>query len=113
MVALLGADVIAVAAVFSVSTCGGPIVPFRGGRVDVWAAGPTGVPEPQQDLPTLTELFRREGFTQTDMIKLVACGHTLGGVRNPDFPQLVPPSNNTNVPNIIDFDTTTAFDNAV
>lgn len=108
-----GADVIAVAAVLSVSTCGGPIVPFRGGRVDVFEGGPRGVPEPQHDLATLTELFRRQGFTQTEMIKLVACGHSFGGVRNTDFPQLVPPSNNSNFPNIIPFDTTDAYDDAV
>jgi len=107
------ADVIAVAAVLSVSTCGGPTVPFRGGRVDVYEGGSRGVPEPQQDLPTLTELFRRQGFTQTEMIKLVACGHSIGGVRNTDFPQLVPASNNSNFPNIITFDTTDAYDDAV
>ena len=95
------------------SSCGGPIIPFRGGRVDAWAGGGTGTPEPQQDLSTLTESFRKQGFNQTDMIKLVACGHTMGGVRSADFPQLVPPNPNSVNPVIDDFDTTMAFDNAV
>ncbi|KAF9479298.1 L-ascorbate oxidase [Pholiota conissans] len=107
------ADVISIGAILAVSSCGGPILPFRGGRVDTWTGGGTGTPEPQQDLSTLTESFRKQGFNQTDMIKLVACGHTMGGVRSADFPQLVPPNPNSVNPVIDDFDTTMAFDNAV
>ncbi|KAF9014093.1 L-ascorbate oxidase [Cyathus striatus] len=106
------ADLIAIGAIFGVATCGGPIIPFRGGRVDVYSAGATGTPEPQNDLDTFKEMFRKQGFTQAEMIKLVACGHTMGGVRSSDFPQLVPASN-TSTPNIADFDTTTSFDNKV
>ncbi|KAF8163812.1 hypothetical protein B0H34DRAFT_650918, partial [Crassisporium funariophilum] len=35
------------------------------------------------------ESFRRQGFTQAEMIALVACGHTLGGFRRNDFPEIV------------------------
>ncbi len=87
-VTFAGADVIAIGAIFAVSTCGGPIIPFSGGRIG-------------------------QGFNQTEMIKLVACGHTMGGVRSSDFPQLVPPNGNSSVPVIDDFDTAMAFDNAV
>jgi len=97
----------------AVATCGGPVIPFRAGRVDVWAGGPTGAPEPQHDLPTLTESFRKQGFNQAEMIKLVACGHTLGGVRSSDFPLLVPPDPNSASPVFNDFDSTMAFDNTV
>lgn len=107
------ADVIAIGAIMATNTCGGPILPFRGGRVDAWAAGETGTPQPQEDLPTLTESFRRQGFNQTEMIKLVACGHTLGGVRSADFPQLVPPNPNSVYPVIKNFDNSTSFDNAI
>ncbi|KAF8969621.1 L-ascorbate oxidase [Flammula alnicola] len=107
------ADVMSIGAIMAVSTCGGPIIPFRGGRVDAWSAGATGTPEPQQDLPTLTESFRKQGFNQAEMIKLVACGHTMGGVRSADFPQLVAPDPNSVNPVIKDFDTTMNFDNAV
>jgi hypothetical protein len=107
------ADVIAIGAILAVSSCGGPIIPLRGGRVDSWQAGATGTPEPQQDLATFTEQFRKQGFTQTEMIKLVACGHTMGGVRSSDFPELVPPNPASTEPVIVDFDTTMAFDNEI
>ncbi|KAJ2921397.1 hypothetical protein H1R20_g15699, partial [Candolleomyces eurysporus] len=48
------------------------------------------------------------------MIKLVACGHTMGGVRSDAFPQLVPPNPaSPAVPVIQNFDTTMDFDNKV
>lgn len=108
-----GADVIAIATIFAVSSCQGPIIPFRGGRIDAWQAGNYGTPEPQHDIATLTESFRNQGFNQTDMIKLVACGHTMGGVRTTDFPQLVPPDPKSTVLVIDNFDQTMQFDNLV
>lgn len=110
---VLGADIIAIGAVFAVATCGGPIIPFRGGRIDAWTAGPAGVPEPHQDLKTHTDMFTKQGFTATEMVKLVACGHTFGSVRSTDFPALVPPGPNPAVPVFIDFDTTPQFDHLV
>ncbi|KAG6916604.1 hypothetical protein DXG01_006161 [Tephrocybe rancida] len=107
------ADVIALGAVFGVSTCGGPIIPYRGGRTDVWAAGPLGVPQPQESLQTHKEMFARQGFTPAEMIQLTACGHTIGGVRSTDFPDLVPANPSSQKPVFVDFDTTTQFDNAV
>lgn len=95
------------------SSCQGPIIPFSYGRIDNYTAGPTGTPQPQQDLPTLTESFRKQGFNQTEMITLVACGHTMGGVRSADFPQLVPPNPGSSAPVIDDFDETMQFDNLV
>ncbi|KAJ3745485.1 heme peroxidase [Lentinula detonsa] len=103
------ADTIALGAVFAVAGCGGPLIPFSAGRVDATEAGPETVPEPQQDLASHTEAFRRQGFTPTEMIGLVACGHTLGGVRQVDFPLVV-----TDTEDVLQtFDTTTNFDNAV
>ncbi|KAF8163504.1 heme peroxidase [Crassisporium funariophilum] len=103
-------DVIAMGSVFAVASCGGPIIPFRGGRVDALAAGPLGVPEAHQDLSTHIALFARQGFTQAEMITLVACGHTLGGVRSSDFPDIVPAGSDPTIPNFEDFDTTHQFD---
>jgi hypothetical protein len=107
------ADVMSIGAIQAVATCGGPIIPFRGGRIDVWEAGGQGSPEPQHDIETLTENFRKQGFTKEEMIKLVACGHTMGGVRSADFPQLVAPNPSSSVTVITDFDTTQNFDNKV
>ena len=95
------------------SSCSGPIIPFKGGRIDAWHAGNLGTPEPQQDIATLTESFKNQGFNQSDMITLVACGHTMGGVHTTDFPQLVPPVPNSSYPVIDDFDATMQFDNDV
>ena len=60
-------------------------------------------------------MFTRMGFTASEMIQLVACGHTMGGVRSSDFPNLVAPNpTEPDVPNFDTFDTTTMqFDNKV
>ncbi|KAJ7243967.1 heme peroxidase [Mycena rebaudengoi] len=103
------ADSIALGLVLAVAGNGGPIIPFRGGRVDARVAGPPGVPEPTQDIQTHTDMFRRQGFSPTEMIQLVACGHSLGGVRNPDFSDMVPDEGGRKF-----FDTTQGiFDNNV
>jgi len=47
------------------------------------------------------------------MVTLTACGHTVGGVRDADFPMLVSASTTPGQPHIIDFDTTTQYDNKV
>ncbi|PPQ65926.1 hypothetical protein CVT24_011259 [Panaeolus cyanescens] len=108
------ADVIAVGASFAVVVCGGPIIPLRGGRVDATGPGSPGVPEPHQDLQTHIEKFRLQGFNATEMIEIIACGHTLGGVESKDFPLIVnPPTSDPNVSRSAPFDNTTAFDTAV
>ncbi|KAL0575767.1 hypothetical protein V5O48_006210 [Marasmius crinis-equi] len=103
-------DLIAMGAIMGTVSCGGPMIPFRGGRVDATSAGPATVPEPQQDLASHTESFRQQGFTQSEMISLVACGHSLGGVRREDFPDIVQTPVDGNVAL---FDGTKLFDNAV
>ena len=101
------ADRIAAGVVIGTVACGGPAIPFRGGRVDATSAGPETVPEPHQDLASHTESFKRQGFTKSEMIGLVACGHTLGGVRGEDFPSILPN------PDLALFDGTHKFDNTV
>lgn len=100
-------------AVFALATCGGPVVPYQGGRTDALSAGVAGVPEPQNDISVITDRFRLAGFSQSEMITLTACGHTLGGVRSDDFPDLVAPNANAQIVNIHTFDSTPQFDNAV
>ncbi|KAJ7364438.1 putative L-ascorbate oxidase [Mycena albidolilacea] len=100
-------DLIAAAAVISVSQCGGPSIPFRPGRVMAAAAGPSGVPVPEGTLAQHTAAFQRQGFTATEMIGLVACGHTLGGVTAVDFPAINTGSG------IAPFDDTRLFDNHI
>ncbi|KIM42111.1 hypothetical protein M413DRAFT_70963 [Hebeloma cylindrosporum] len=105
-------DIIAIGTVVAVAECGGPTIPLRMGRVDALVAGPAGVPEPQQDLASHTASFRRQGFTQSEMIGLVACGHTFGGVRTPDFPDIVPATADGSQL-VVTFDSTPKFDNAI
>ncbi|KAF5322145.1 hypothetical protein D9619_001657 [Psilocybe cf. subviscida] len=107
------ADVIAMAATWSVAACKGPILPFRGGRQDVFVAGRKGVPEPQQELKEHVESFRLQGFNATEMIALIACGHTLGGVREEDFPTIVPTNNQPSNRRLDTFDSTPQFDSAI
>ncbi|KAF8061773.1 heme peroxidase [Lyophyllum atratum] len=83
------ADIIAMGAVLAVASCGGPVIPYRAGRRDAKEAGPATVPEPQDSLESHIASFKNQGFTQEEMIALVACGHTFGGVRHDDFPLVV------------------------
>jgi hypothetical protein len=104
-------DMIALGVFASVRGCGGPVVPMRGGRIDATAAGPAGVPQPQNGRGVFSNQFARMGFNVTDMIKMTACGHTLGGVHAGDFNNIVTPGTAPNDFQL--FDTTTAFDNDI
>ncbi|KAL0264970.1 hypothetical protein SLS55_000925 [Diplodia seriata] len=107
------ADLIALSTVIAVGNCGGPKIPFRVGRIDATEAGPTGVPKPDQDIDTHTQIFAKAGFNTSDMIAMVACGHSLGGVHGKDFPEITLNSSETN---FVHFETDPhfeSFDNAV
>ncbi|TVY48617.1 WSC domain-containing protein [Lachnellula occidentalis] len=104
-------DMIALGVYASVRGCGGPIIPMRGGRVDATAAGPAGVPQPQNGQGIFKNQFTRMGFNVTDMIQMTACGHTLGGVHAGDFNNIVTPGVSPNDFQL--FDTTTSFDNDI
>ncbi|KAJ7657921.1 heme peroxidase [Mycena polygramma] len=109
------ADMIALGAIIAIENCGGPEIAFRGGRVDALEPNAPGVPEPQDALASHIASFARQGFTQTEMIGLVACGHTFGGVQHSTFPDIVPQLNETgNGQSVAHFDTTfTTFDNNI
>ncbi|KAJ6631147.1 heme peroxidase [Mycena sp. CBHHK59/15] len=107
------ADIIAIGAVWAVATCGGPVIPLQGGRIDAEVAGPFGVPDASDSTESLTNNFAKQGFNVSEMIQLVACGHTLGGVRYPDFPTVVSPGSDTSGTVVHLFDDTQQFDNAV
>ena len=82
-------DLIALGTIYAVRACSGPSIPYRAGRIDATGPGSKGVPEPQGDLATHTASFAKQGFNVSEMIGLVACGHTLGGVHEQDFPTIV------------------------
>ena len=105
------ADIIALGVYAAVRSCGGPVVPIRAGRVDATAAGPPGVPLPQNSLFTFENQFARMGFNTTEMIAATVCGHTVGGVHAVNFPQIVPPGTSPNDYHL--FDSTTVFDTKI
>lgn len=82
------ADLLAMSVVVANAGCGGARMPFRAGRVDALEAGPAGVPEPDTPLETTLARFAGAGFSEADMIALVACGHTLGGVHSRNNPHI-------------------------
>lgn len=105
------ADLLALAVYTAVRTCGGPRIVMRGGRIDATSAGLAGVPEPTDDLDTIVAQFATAGFNTTEMIQMVACGHTLGGVHGVDFPDI---TGNDSSTNFVHFDSTfSSFDSAV
>ncbi|KAJ7260472.1 heme peroxidase [Mycena haematopus] len=109
------ADSIALGALIAIESCGGPEIAFRGGRIDAGKVNTAGVPQPQQDLPSHVAAFARQGFTPTEMIGLVACGHTFGGVQHSFFPHIVNTLNDTtDTEDVTHFDSTfVGFDNTI
>ncbi|OAP57075.1 hypothetical protein AYL99_09188 [Fonsecaea erecta] len=106
------ADLVNVGLYQAVRACGGPIVPVRAGRVDATGPGPVGVPQPTDPIPQMIGEFRRMGFSPEEMIAMVACGHSIGGVHSAEHPDIVPPY--TTPLGVQDLDSTNAtFDNAV
>ncbi|KAJ7770508.1 L-ascorbate oxidase [Mycena metata] len=107
------ADIIAIGTVWAVATCSGPVIPLRGGRLDANVAGPFGVPNASDPLDSLTNNFAKQGYNVSEMIQLVACGHTLGGVRYPDFPTVVSADSNPSDVVVALFDDTQTFDHNI
>ncbi|XXH00329.1 60S ribosomal protein L4B [Hypoxylon texense] len=106
------ADLIALGVYYAVRSCGGPVVPVAGGRVDALAGGPIGVPLPQNTAFTFNQQFTRMGFSTTEMIQATACGHSIGGVHDAEFPEIVPVGTTEN--GEVPLDSTVAvFDNKV
>ncbi|KZM24763.1 uncharacterized protein EKO05_0003450 [Ascochyta rabiei] len=87
------ADLIAAGVYSATRSCGGPAVPVRGGRKDATAAGPSAqVPDAANAIGIFRNQFNRMGFAgvnNTEMIQLVACGHTLGGVHAAEQPNII------------------------
>lgn len=83
------ADLIALGVYASVRSCGGPVIPVRAGRKDAPGPGNMGVPQPEHSIEQFREQFSRMGFSNEEMIQVTACGHTIGGVHDTEFPELV------------------------
>ena len=71
------------------------------------------MPNASDPIESLTSNFAKQGFNVSEMIQLVACGHTLGGVRSTDFPTVVPPAADPTTAVFDLFDNTPQFDNVM
>ncbi|QRV90458.1 manganese peroxidase 2 [Ceratobasidium sp. AG-Ba] len=102
-------DLLAMATYTAVRNCGDAKLTMKAGRIDAPEPAPEGrVPGPHESISELKQKFAHAGFDPKDMIQLVACGHTLGGVHKESFPEIV--GNTT----FSDFDKTEdRFDNRV
>ncbi|KAF1924541.1 heme peroxidase, partial [Didymella exigua CBS 183.55] len=110
------ADLIAAGLYSATRSCGGPAVPVRGGRQDAAGAGAIGqVPDAANAIGIFRNQFTRMGIAgvnDTEMIQLVACGHTLGGVHAAEQPNIIDSGTFPN--NYAHFDTSVAsFDNKI
>ena len=106
------ADLINVGLYQAVRACGGPNVPVRAGRIDATGPGPVGVPQPTDPMPQMIGKFRRMGFSPEEMVAMVACGHSIGGVHSAEHPDIVPPNTTPLGTKDLDF-TNSTYDNAV
>ncbi|EUC32807.1 hypothetical protein COCCADRAFT_97765 [Bipolaris zeicola 26-R-13] len=97
-------DLLAMALVMSVDRCAGMHVPLRLGRKDAIEAGIKGVPEAHTSLETTRQRFATASLSEVDMITLIACGHSIGGVHSVDHPEIV--SGPVSEENKASFDTT-------
>ncbi|KAG9233260.1 heme peroxidase [Amylocarpus encephaloides] len=105
------ADLIGVGLADSLATCdpASHRLPLRVGRVDATQAGPFGVPGPADTLAFAQAAFERAGFSKTEMIQAVACGHSIGGVHGVDFEDIGGvPVDGENESGRLPFDTTPA-----
>lgn len=109
------ADLIALGLYSAVRSCGGPQVPLRAGRIDATGAGPDALPDAADSANTLTARFANMGLSATEMIQLVACGHTLGGVHPAQNPAVTSQNpGQAQAQGVLPFDTTdAAFDNRI
>ncbi|CRK38364.1 hypothetical protein BN1723_015306 [Verticillium longisporum] len=109
------ADLLAMSVIVSHAGCGAQTkIPFRHGRKDAAQAGPAGVPEVDTSIGTTMARFATAGLSQQDMITLVACGHSLGGVHSNNHPQIVEGDISIWNDTVVNFDdTTNKFDNRI
>lgn len=87
------------------------LIKLKVGRIDATGPGPEGVPKPTDDLNSTLTAFAKAGFSQTEAIQSVACGHSLGAVHQVNFPDIVPASvvTSTNLDGGSNFDSTPAL----
>ena len=76
------ADAVVYGGKVAVEVCGGPIIPFKFGRVDVTEADPENrLPGPAVTAEEIKNIFmRRLGLTAEETVAYIGGGHAIGGV---------------------------------
>jgi hypothetical protein len=97
-------DLLASSLVMSVARCADMRVPQRLGHKDAAETGIKGVLEAHTDLNTTRKRFETASLNEVDVITLIACGHSIGGVHSVDHPEMV--SGPVSAENKASFDTT-------
>jgi hypothetical protein len=85
---LVVADMLALGVIISSASCSGPIINFQGGRIDATGPGVAGVPEPETSADEYFETMANTGFSDTEAIQFLACGHSIGSVHHSGFPEV-------------------------
>lgn len=76
------ADAIVYGGIVAIQECGGPVIPFNFGRIDVTEGGPEDrLPGPAATAQEIVDIFMaRMGFTLDETVALIGGGHTIGRV---------------------------------
>ncbi|KAJ3195224.1 hypothetical protein HK101_000818, partial [Irineochytrium annulatum] len=82
-------DLLAAGLGVAVAACSGPSLPLRIGRVDATGPSPNMVPNTFDSFEDIQRNFSHFGFSPSEMISVIACGHTLGGVESDENPDIV------------------------
>jgi catalase (peroxidase I) len=98
------ADLLALTLAISVARCGDIRVALRLGRKDATEASIEGVPEAHTDLDTTQKRFATISSDESEIVTLIACSHSIGGVHSVDYTDIV--SSPITAENKAGFDTT-------
>ena len=85
------ADLLALGGIVSVKHCGGPNIPFRGGRKDTASFDHSivnRIPDGNASLLTVKSVFKRMGLDPIDLAVLVTGSQSMGGVHGKISPML-------------------------
>jgi hypothetical protein len=113
---LNAADTIQLAGAVAVKKCGGPLVPFRVGRVNVEGSAQNNVgrlPSPFISVNELRTVFQNMGLDDVDMFALTTGSHTMGGADVANTPDLQIFKQNPGLKQVFFDDTPGIFDNNI
>jgi hypothetical protein len=79
---------LALGTVISSASCSGPILDYKGGRIDAVVGGASGVPEVDISADEYFDTMAKTGFNEQQAIQFLVCGHSIGSVHHSGFPEV-------------------------